>query len=100
VLTQREPYRYSPPKHTRLKLRRLALSLGAPRTPKGKVPESLEAIYKEAGLPALTPPSTGERRAARNNRIALSRMRAQGALQTRREKRMQEEELRKRLTNS
>jgi transposase len=98
VLTFRQPYRYSPVKGTRVKLRRL--SLGAPRTPKGKVPESLEAVYAEAGLPALSPPSPGEQRAARSNRIALSRMRAARDLPSRREKRMQEEELRKRLTNS
>ena len=98
VLTSREPYRYAPTTQTRKKLRRLAL--GAPRTPKGKVPESLEAIYAEAGLPELSPPSPGERRAARSNRIALSRMRTAGDLQSRREKRMQEEKLRKELTNS
>jgi len=98
VLTFRQPYRHSPVKGTRAKLRRLAL--GAPRTPKGKVPESLEAVYAEAGLPALSPPSAGERRAARSNRIALSRMRASRDLLTRSEKRKQEEELRKRLTNS
>jgi len=100
VLTHREPYRYAPATHTRKKLRRLEISLGAPRTPKGMVPESLEAIYAEAGLPALSPPSTGERRAALSNRIALSRMRAAGDPQSRREKRMQEEKLRKKLTNS
>ncbi|HBZ72813.1 MAG TPA: hypothetical protein DEP35_25010 [Deltaproteobacteria bacterium] len=98
VLTRREPYRYAPTTQTRKKLRRLAL--GAARTPKGMVPESLEAIYAEAGLPELSPPSPGERRAARSNRIALSRMRAVGDLQSRSEKRMQEEKLRKQLTNS
>jgi transposase len=98
VLTFRQPYRYSPVQGTRVKLRRLVL--GAPRTPKGKVPQSLEAVYAEAGLPALSSPSPGERRAARSNRIALSRMRAAGDLLSRSEKRKQEEELRKRLTNS
>jgi len=98
VLTRREPYRYAPTTQTRKELRRLAMDTS--RTPSGQVPDSLEAIYAEAGLPTLSPPSRGEQRTARSNRISLSRSRAAGDLPSRSQKRRQAAQLRKELTNS
>jgi transposase len=69
VLTKQEPYRYAAPARTRFKLRRL--EAGAPRS--RRVPESLEEVYLEASL-ELSPPSAGEKRAAANNRRALTRL--------------------------
>lgn len=69
VLSKQEPYRYAAPTRTRMKLRKLKPE---PRRVR-RVPENLEGVYAEAGL-ELSPPSPGEKRAARNNRIALARL--------------------------
>jgi transposase len=98
VLTRREPYRYAPEKRTRIKLRQLTPN--ARLKPGVPAPDSLEAIYAEAGLPALSPPSRGEQRASRSNRISLSRSRAAGDLPSRSQKRREAERLRKELTNT
>ena len=65
-----EPYRYAPVGRTRDKLRRVTPSRA--RTP--RLPNTLEASYAEAGLPALASPSPAERRAAANNRRTRTRL--------------------------
>ncbi len=40
----------------------------------GQIPQSFDAIYREAGLPALQAPSQSERRAATRNRRTLTRI--------------------------
>jgi transposase len=70
LLHKREPYRYAPVGRTRDKLRRVTPSRA--RTP--RLPNTLEASYAEAGLPALASPSPAERRAAANNRRTRTRL--------------------------
>jgi transposase len=70
LLTKQEPYRYASAPHTRTKLLRVTRSSGRSRS----VPQILEAVYAEAGLPPLPEPSAGERRAAANNRRARTRL--------------------------
>jgi transposase len=70
LLTNREPYRYAPVKQTRAKLLKTRAHSMHPRV----VPQTLEAVYQEAGLPPLSPPSLGERRAAANNRRTRTRL--------------------------
>lgn len=72
LLQNGEPYRYAPAPRTRQKLRALI-----PRDQRRRAapsPETLEQVYREAGLPELSPPSQAERRAAAANRRARTRM--------------------------
>ncbi len=72
LLQKGEPYRYAPAPRTRQKLRELI-----PRDQRRRAdpsPETLEQVYREAGLPELSPPSQAERRAAAVNRRARTRM--------------------------
>jgi transposase len=73
LLRKEEPYRYAPVARTRHKLRRV--SLGARPAAAGHVPTTLEAVYTEAGLPALAAPSAAEKRGAAINRRTLTRLR-------------------------
>jgi len=76
MLHNHEPYRYAPVPRTWHKLRSVV-----PRPPKARVshlPRKLEEAYQEAGLPPLTDPSSGERRAAANNRRTRTRLARQG----------------------
>lgn len=71
ILTKGEPYRYAAYPRTRLKLRKLAPTA---RTGARKaMPKTLEELYDEAGF-ELSPPTPGERRVARNNRIAIKKL--------------------------
>lgn len=70
LLTKREPYRYAPLPRTRTKL----LKVTADRDGTRKVPQTIEEVYAEAGLPGFKPASAGERRGAANNRRARTRM--------------------------
>ena len=70
LLTKREPYRYAPIPRTREKL--LKVTVDRERTQ--PVPQTLDAVYAEAGLPDLSTASPGERRAAANNRRARTRL--------------------------
>jgi transposase len=72
LLSKREPYRYAAPTRTRAKLR--AVTKDPKRARPGQIPQSLDAIYCEAGLPALQAPSQAERRTATRNRRALTRI--------------------------
>jgi len=65
MLTHAEPYRYAPVARTRQKLRRVTPGIGP--AGKGQVPRTLEAVYAEAGLPRLAPPTAGERRMKARN---------------------------------
>ncbi|MHC4341061.1 MAG: IS110 family RNA-guided transposase [Planctomycetota bacterium] len=72
LLQKGEPYRYAPAPRTRQKLRALI-----PRDQRRRAahsPETLEQVYREAGLPELPPPSQAERRAAAVNRRARTRI--------------------------
>lgn len=72
MLQNQEPYRYAPATRTWEKLRSVV-----PRPPHARVarlPRTLEEIYDEAGLPPLSDPSPGERRAAANNRRTCTRL--------------------------
>jgi transposase len=71
LLSKREPYRYAPPTRTRAKLR--TVTKDPERARPGQIPQSLDAIYREAGLPELQAPSQSERRAATRNRRTLTR---------------------------
>jgi len=75
MLRNREPYRYAPPTRTRSKLRRVQPDRR--RAAPGQVPQTLERVYTEAALPALSPPSPGEKRAAASNRRMITRLRKQ-----------------------
>lgn len=70
LLTKREPYRYAPLPRTRTKL----LKVTADRDGTRKVPQTIEEVYAEAGLPGFKPASAGERRGAANNRRARTRI--------------------------
>ncbi len=70
LLTTRQPYRYAPVSRTREKLLRVSDDRARTRP----VPQTLEEVYAEAYLPALSAPSAGERRAAANNRRARTRL--------------------------
>jgi len=70
VLSKREPYRYAPIPRTRIKLLRVTVDHARSRC----VPQTLEAVYAEAGLPPLSAASSGERRAAANNRRTRTRL--------------------------
>lgn len=73
LLTHQEPYRYAPVVRTRAKLRRV--SPDVPPAKIGRIPNTLEQIYAEVGLPQPRPASAGERRAAANNRRCVTRYR-------------------------
>jgi transposase len=72
LLQKNEPYRYAPATRTRQKLR--ALIPRDQRRRAARSPETLEQVYREAGLPELSPPSKAERRAAAVNRRARTRI--------------------------
>ncbi|MHC4493103.1 MAG: IS110 family RNA-guided transposase [Planctomycetota bacterium] len=71
ILTTQQPYRYATPVRTREKLRRLQRY---ERPTARRAPRTLDDVYDEAGL-ALTPPSSGEKRAAKRSRAAITRER-------------------------
>jgi transposase len=94
ILSKREPYRYAPVLRTRMKL----LKLRTCRVRCRSVPQTLDAIYQEAGLPPLSIPSPGERRAAANNRRMRTRLaNASGNLS---KTRKMQREVKTSLTNS
>ena len=70
LLTKREPYRYAPLARTRVKLTRVSSA----RTRARVIPQTIEEVYAEAGLPPLPAASSGERRAAANNRRTRTRI--------------------------
>jgi transposase len=72
LLQKGEPYRYAPAGRTRQKLR--ALVPRDQRRGAAPSPETLEQVYREAGLPVPSPPSQAERRAAAVNRRARTRL--------------------------
>ena len=73
LLRKEEPYRYAPVARTRHKLRRV--SPAARPAPAGHVPTTLDAVYAEAGLPALAAPPAAEKRGAAINRRTRTRLR-------------------------
>jgi len=70
LLTKCEPYRYASLPRTRIKLAKV--STDRPRA--HVIPQTIEEVYAEAGLPALRDASPGERRAATNNRRTRTRL--------------------------
>jgi len=70
LLSKREPYRYAPIPRTRTKL----LKLKTRRVRSRSVPQTLDAVYHEAGLPPFSLASPGERRAAANSRRTRTRL--------------------------
>ena len=72
LLTNEEPYRYTQAKTARRKLKKAT----PPDQKKHayRIPQSLEAVYEEAGLPTILPPSQAERRVAAINRRARTRI--------------------------
>jgi hypothetical protein len=78
ILRNQEPYRYAPVARTRQKLRRLMP--GSPPAKRGQMPRTLDAVYAEADLPALSATSAAEKRAAARNKrgvtVAKKRARA------------------------
>ena len=75
ILTNKEPYRYAQTRHTRAKLRRVTPGVKPAKI--GCVPKTLEEIYKEARLPEMQLPTTGERRVTANNKRTVTRHRKQ-----------------------
>jgi transposase len=73
LLRHQEPYRYAPVARTRHKLRRVSPAARPAKI--GQVPQTLEAVYAEAGLPMLAAPTPGERRATAANRRTITRLR-------------------------
>ena len=65
LLQKQEPYRYGPVAHTCRKLRRLTPGLA--RAKPGHVPHTLDAVYREHGLPLPAAPTAAEKRAAARN---------------------------------
>lgn len=72
LLTKEEPYRYTEAKTARRKLKKAT----PPEQKKYayRIPNSLEAVYEEAGLPPLATPTNAEQRAATVNRRARTRI--------------------------
>lgn len=70
LLSQHQPYRYAPIPRTREKLLRVTSN----HTRSRFVPQTLEAVYSEAGLPPNTIATSGERRAAASNRRTITRL--------------------------
>lgn len=77
LLTRQEPYRYAPARRTRAKLRRVSPGLAPAKT--GCIPDTLESVYAEIGLPESRPATTGEQRAAANSRRTVTRLRQRQA---------------------
>jgi len=75
MLKHKEPYRYAQARHTRTKLRRV--TPGVQPAKSGCVPHTLEKIYEEARLPEIRVPTSGEKRAATNNKRTVTRHRKQ-----------------------
>jgi len=94
LLCQRQPYRYAPIPRTREKLLRVTSN----HTRSRSVPQTLEAVYSEAGLPPNTIATSGERRAAASNRRTITRL-AKGPVKTKTVKKIHKEE-NPALTNS
>ncbi len=94
LLTKREPYRYAPLPRTRIKLSKVSTDRPRARV----IPQTIEEVYAEAGLPALRDASPGERRAAANNRRTRTRI-ANASGNLAKDKKMQRE-VTTRLTNS
>ena len=72
LLTKQEPYRYGEPGLARRKLRKATLPELRQRSK--RVPQTLDAVYEEAGLPPLAHPSEAERRTVAINRRARTRI--------------------------
>ncbi len=71
LLKKGEPYRYAPVARTREKLKQIQRK---PHDTRWRpAPKTLEQVYHRAGL-ELPPPTAGELRTAKNNRIALSKL--------------------------
>jgi len=73
LLTHQEPYRYAPTRRTRAKLRRVSPDVAPAKV--GCIPDTLEAIYAEVGLPPMSSASAAEKRAAANSRRTITRHR-------------------------
>jgi hypothetical protein len=73
LLTHQEPYRYAPTRRTRVKLRRVTPGLPAAKT--GCIPNTLETIHAEIGQPDPRAATTGEKRAAADNPLCVTRHR-------------------------
>ena len=71
LLRKQEPYRYGPVAHTCRKLRRLTPGLA--RAKPGHVPHTLDAVYREHGLPLPAAPTAAEKRAAARNLRVVTR---------------------------
>ncbi len=78
ILRNQEPHRYAPVARTLQKLR--SLTPGIPPAKRGQMPRTLDAVYAEADLPALSAPTPGEKRAASRNRrsVTVAKKRARG----------------------
>jgi transposase len=76
MLRNQEPYRYAPVPRTREKLRRVTPGIRPAK--RGQVPRTLDAVYAEVGLPELSAPTSGEKRAAARNKrgVTLAKKRA------------------------
>ncbi len=72
LLTNEEPYRYTQAQTARRKLRKATPPDQKKRA--HRIPQSLEAVYEEAGLPPLATPTQAERRVAAINRRARTRI--------------------------
>jgi transposase len=94
LLTTQQPYRYASAPRARRKL----LSVTTRSRRSRSIPQTIEAVYAEAGLPLLTEPSPGERRAAASNRRARTRL--ANAPSKRQESQNLREEVTSSLTNS
>jgi transposase len=81
VLIKDEPYRYGAHVRTREKLKKLVPPQLKQRR-WARAPRDLAEVYREAHL-ELSPASPGERRGARNNRIALAKLLATSAATSR-----------------
>jgi len=72
LLAKQEPYRYTEPRLAQRKLRKATLPELRHRPQ--CTPQTLAAVYAEAGLPPLTHPTEAERRTAAINRRARTRI--------------------------
>jgi hypothetical protein len=70
MLKNGEPYRYASVTRTRAKL--ASLRPKRQRAKPGTVPQTIEGVYVEAGLPVPPAPSLGEKRAASSNRCTIT----------------------------
>jgi len=77
LLTHQEPYRYAPPKRTRTKLRRVTPGIKPAKI--GAIPNTLDKVYDEVGLPQPRAPSVSEKRTAANNRRSVTNHRKRRA---------------------